>query len=81
MVYLQYPGPLTSEGVASMDDVPVLGEARQHVLHTLLECVHLNTLRQSQPRRHLSNSLKKTFPLQLIIKLVIEGSISISNLK
>ena len=42
--YLQYPGPLASEGVASVDNVPVLGEACQHVLDTLLECVNLTTV-------------------------------------
>ena len=42
--YLQYPGPLASEGVASVDNVPVLGEACQHVLDTLLECVNLATV-------------------------------------
>ena len=42
-MYLQYPGPLASEGVASVDNVPVLGEACQHVLDTLLECVDLAT--------------------------------------
>ena len=41
--YLEYPGPLASEGVASVDNVPVLGEACQHVLDTLLECVDLAT--------------------------------------
>ena len=42
--YLQYPGPLTSEGIASVDNVPVLGEAGQHVLDTLLERVDLATV-------------------------------------
>jgi len=32
---------LASEGVASVDNVPVLGEACQHILDTLLECVDL----------------------------------------
>ena len=47
--YLQYPGPLASEGVASVDNVPVLGEAGQHVLDTLLECVHLVTVNSNNP--------------------------------
>ena len=41
MLHLQYPGPLASEGVSSMHNVPVLGEAGEHVLHTLLQGVDL----------------------------------------
>ena len=42
--HLQYPGPLASEGVAGVENVPVLGEAGQHVLDTLLERVNLATV-------------------------------------
>ena len=50
--HLQYPGPLASEGVAGVENVPVLGEAGQHVLHTLLHGVHLLTKSISQQSSH-----------------------------
>ena len=51
--HLQYPGPLASEGVAGVENVPVLGEAGQHVLHTLLHGVHLLTNTPSVKNHHI----------------------------